>query len=81
MKIEIYGRPNCQWCTAAQNYLKRKGWEFSYHNLMAMEPNKSLDIINGSGMKTVPIVKVDNIYIGGYDQLEAYIQGVEQRAM
>lgn len=81
MKIEIYGRPNCQWCTAAVNFLKRRGWEYSYHNLVAMEPNKALDILNESGMKTVPIVKVDNIYIGGYDQLEAYINGVEQRKM
>jgi glutaredoxin len=81
MKIQIYGRPNCQWCMAATNFLDRRGWEYSYHNLIQMEPIEAKTILDESGMKTVPIVKVDDIYIGGYDQLEAYIHGIEQRGM
>lgn len=79
MEINIYGRPNCQWCMAAKMLLDRKGWKYTYHNLMQMEPIDAQGILNESGMRTVPIVKVDNIYIGGYDQLEAYIRGVENR--
>ena len=76
MNITIYGRPNCQWCDAAKNLLDRKGWEYTYHDLYSMHPNQALDIMAESGMKSVPMVKVDNIFIGGYDQLEAYIRGV-----
>lgn len=79
LDITIYGRPNCQWCVASQDLLARKGWKYTYHNLMEMEPYDAQLILNESGMRTAPIVKVDDIYIGGYDQLEAYIRGVENR--
>ncbi len=79
MNIIIFGRPNCQWCMAATNLLKLKGWKYTYHNLMEMEPYDAQHILNESGMRSVPIVRVDDIYIGGYDQLEAYINGVENR--
>lgn len=79
LNIVIYGRSNCQWCDAAKNLLDRKGWAYTYYNLMAMEPIDAQCIVNKSGMRTVPIVKVDDIYIGGYDQLEGYIRGVENR--
>lgn len=79
MQINIYGRPNCQWCMSATQLLDRKGWRYSYHDLYQMEPIEAKTVLDESGMKSVPIVKVDNIYIGGYDQLEAYIRGVENR--
>jgi glutaredoxin len=48
---------------------------------MEMDLQAAKNILDESGMQSIPIVKIDNIYIGGYDQLEAYINGVEQRAM
>lgn len=81
MVINIYGRPNCQWCTAATSLLDRKGWKYSYHNLFDMEPKQAQSVLDNSGMKTVPIVRIDDIYIGGFDQLESYIRGVEERQM
>lgn len=81
MEINIYGRPNCQWCDAAKDFLNRRGWNYTYRNLFAMAPTEAQSVITESGMKSVPIVKVGDIYIGGYDQLEAYIHGIEQRAM
>lgn len=79
MIINIYGRPNCQWCMAATMFLDRKGWKYTYHNMMEMEPREAQTILDESGMRTVPIVKIDNVYIGGYDALEGYIRGVEER--
>ena len=66
---------------ASTDFLKRRGWNYTYHNLMEMEPIEAKTILDESGMKSVPIVKIGDIYIGGYDQLEAYINGIEQRAM
>jgi glutaredoxin len=79
MRINIYGRPNCSGCEAAKTLLDRKGWDYTYHNMMEMKPYDAQHVLNESGMRSVPIVKVDDIYIGGYDQLEAYIRGVEER--
>jgi len=79
MQINIYGRPNCSWCAAATHLLDRKGWKYSYHNLFDMEPKQAQSVLDNSGMKTVPIIRIDDIYIGGFDQLEGYIRGVEQR--
>jgi len=81
LEINIYGRPNCQKCHASTDFLKRRGWNYTYHNLMEMDLQAAKNILDESGMQSIPIVKIDNIYIGGYDQLEAYINGVEQRAM
>jgi glutaredoxin len=79
MNIHIYGRPNCQWCTAATYLLDRKGFKYTYHNLFDMEPKLAQSVLDSSGMKTVPIIRIDDIYIGGFDQLEGYIRGVEER--
>lgn len=81
MQINIYGRHNCQWCVAAKEFLDRRGWKYTYHNLMQLEPKHAQLVLDNSGMRSVPIVQIDDIYIGGYDQLEAYINGVEQRKM
>lgn len=78
MSIKIFGRPNCQWCDAAKNLLDRKHINYTYIDLIDMPNENRTKVLAESGMKSVPIVKVDNIYIGGYDQLEAYIRGKEE---
>lgn len=85
MKIQIYGKTPCSYCDMAKSFLDRKGWQYEYTNLqsLAMSGEEGLKqantVLQESGMKTVPIVKIDNIYIGGYDQLVAYVEGVEKR--
>ena len=79
MQIKIYGRPNCQWCDAAKNLLDRKGYKYVYIDLIDMHPGNRSEVLEASGMRTVPIVKIDNMYIGGYDHLDGYIRGVEER--
>lgn len=78
MRIKIYGRPNCQWCDAAINLLNRKHIAFEYYNLFDLPFNEKQDVVAQSGMKTVPIVKVGDTFIGGFDQLDAYIHGKEK---
>ncbi len=80
-EIIIYGRPNCAHCIRATELMKIKKWPYQYVNLMELEPSQSFEIVRASGMKTFPMVKVDNVFIGGADQLEAYVRGKEQEAM
>lgn len=77
MRIRIYGRPNCSWCKAAKKFLDRKGYPYEYYDLFAMEPADAKVVIGFSGMTSVPIVQIDEIYIGGYNALEGYINGKE----
>jgi glutaredoxin 3 len=75
--ITIYGQPTCSKCRDAKALLERKNIDYTYHDLTEMEPAQARAVIELSGMRTVPIVKVDEIYIGGYDQLEKYLNGKE----
>ncbi len=79
MNITIYGKPDCSYCIAAQALLDAKGWKYTYHNLFSMEPNAARIILDQSHMRTVPIVKIDDTFIGGYESLAGYIRGVEER--
>jgi len=79
MEITIYGQPNCSGCTAAKTLLDVKGWKYTYHSLPSMEPNAARLVVDESHMRSVPIVKIDNTYIGGLNALEGYIRGVEER--
>lgn len=73
--ITIYGKNHCKWCEAARNLLDRKEISYDYIHLFEMDHNDYQNVIAQSGMKTVPIVKVGDRFIGGYDQLEAYVNG------
>jgi glutaredoxin len=65
------------WCEAAKNLLDRKKYEYIYIDLIDLPIGTRQDILSESGMRTVPIIKIDNIYIGGFDALEGYINGKE----
>ena len=78
INIKIYGKPNCQWCTAAISLLDRKKIAYEYHDLFEMKQVDARNVIDWSGMKTVPIIYIDNICIGGFDALDGYLRGKEQ---
>jgi len=80
MKIQIYGRSNCRFCDDAKALLDEKGIEYDYIDLVSMLLDHRREILRDSGMSTVPIVKVDEIYIGGYTQLEKYLAGLQPAA-
>lgn len=75
MEVKIYGRPNCQWCDAAKALVDRFNIPYVYIDLIDMTPERRATVLSESGMRTVPIVKVDDIYIGGFDALDGYLRG------
>jgi len=77
MKIQIYGSPTCKFCNDAKSLLDDKGIEYNYIDLKDVPLTYRQKILRDSGMSTVPIVKVDEIYIGGFTQLEKYINGLQ----
>ena len=71
--IEVYGRPNCNWCVAAKQLLNEKGINYRY---LSVGEDVGIDFIveNFPGVRTVPIVAVDGKRIGGYEELKQYLE-------
>lgn len=72
--IEIYGRPNCGYCTAAVNVCEDYHLKYTYNTI---ESSKQLEEIServGQELKTVPQIFWHNKYIGGYTELVREIE-------
>lgn len=81
----VYGKDNCPYCVAAVELLNSMGVAYEYKNAIEyieLEPLKTYKEAgrlktNNTGSITVPIIFENNFYIGGYDELYVYINGVD----
>ncbi|MBN9343611.1 MAG: glutaredoxin 3 [Caedibacter sp. 38-128] len=74
--IVIYSTRVCPYCTLAKNLLTRKGLTFT--EIDVSDPQDRLALIEKSGgRKTVPQIFINNIHIGGYDDLASFDQSGE----
>lgn len=73
MKIEIYSRPGCIYCTKAKDLLKRKGFVYTEYNIDGVTvTKKSIEERIGDGttkVNTIPQIFFDDKHIGGYVEL------------
>ena len=76
MKVTIYGREKCSWCSKAKNLVDKlfqsqtiDSYEYIDYQKENMSAN-DLSEIAGTQVKTVPIILIDDKYIGGYKELE-----------
>jgi len=72
MKIVIYSKNNCHFCTKAKELLTKLGLEYTEKK---MEDFSSVDAMLkdiGKKVKSMPQVKIDEQLIGGYNQLLEY---------
>ena len=89
MEIVVYGKkiPDpktgelrmCSYCAAAKHLLDDKGLSYTYYDI----DDDDIDIITlttktAPGAKTVPIVVIDNVWIGGHDKLVVHIREWEE---
>lgn len=71
MKIVIYSKNNCQFCTKAKHLIKTLGLEYEEKSLekdFDSDPSKMMEDI-GKPVRTMPQIKIDGQLIGGYNQL------------
>ena len=68
--IEMYLRPTCPYCRAAQELLGSKNQDWSEVDINA-EPDRRAEMIERSGRTTVPQIWIDGRHVGGYDDLSA----------
>ena len=67
----VYGKDDCPYCAKAKEELELRGIPFDYINLM--ESGKTAAEVTGRKVKTVPQIYVTGNYVGGYDELMAFL--------
>jgi glutaredoxin len=70
--IEIYGKPNCPFCVKAVNLCKMRQLEHTYKSLGTDYSREEL-LEWFPGARTVPQIKIRGENIGGYNDLEEYL--------
>ena len=77
MKIEIYTKDACPYCTQAKALMKSKGWEYTEHYIDANTRTVLLEELTtrlGTPPRTVPQIFIDDVGIGGYTELVKWTQ-------
>jgi glutaredoxin 3 len=67
-RIEIYSTDNCPWCDHAKSLLRTRGLDFEEIDISS-DQTRVLEMIERSGLRTVPQIFIDNLHIGGFDEL------------
>jgi len=66
--IEVYSTPNCPFCVSAKELLKSKN--LSFQEIDVSDDIDSLQkMVKLSGLRTVPQIFINNMSIGGFDEL------------
>jgi len=69
----ILGKDHCKYCTMAKDYLQKKGFEFSYHDVTLAPDLKKF--MKDCGLTSVPQVYLNGDLIGGYGDLIYVFEG------
>lgn len=64
--ITVFTTSTCAYCAMVKNYLTAKGKEFEVVNLED-HPEKREELFEKTGVMSVPITKVDDQYIIGWN--------------
>ncbi|MCB1970903.1 MAG: glutaredoxin 3 [Geminicoccaceae bacterium] len=70
-KVEIYTTPLCPYCISAKRLLSRKGVAFSEIDLWQSPGRRGEMLERAGGRHTVPQIFIDDVGIGGCDDLHA----------
>lgn len=69
MEIKLYTTSSCPFCVAAKNLLTSKSLKFTEIDLTS-DIELRLEISTKYNWRTVPMIIIDDKFIGGYDDLE-----------
>lgn len=75
MKIEIYSKENCSYCTKAKELMRFHGIKYTENSLNAGHTKEEIQERVGEEKKinVVPQIFVDGKYLGGYVELVEFI--------
>lgn len=70
----IFGKPACPYCDRAKQILSKYNIEYTYVDLSLDEAR--LKQFKEQGFRTVPIIYIDDQYIGGFNELQDHLMEV-----
>lgn len=69
-RVQMYASDWCPYCSRARRLLKSKGVAFEEIDI-DMRPEARAEMVARSGRDTVPQIFIDDVHIGGSDELLA----------
>ena len=79
--IELYTSPLCGYCHAAKRLLDAKGASFLEVDLSKSPERRAEMLARSNGRHTVPPIFIDDLHIGGCDELYAMDRSGKLAAM
>jgi len=70
-RVRLYTTPWCPYCVNAKRLLERDGVAYVDHDVSA-RPELRREIAQQTRWRTVPMIFVDDTFIGGYTELAAF---------
>ena len=67
MEVTIYSTPTCHFCQTAKEFFKENSVEYTEHDVAA-DDGKSQEMIDMTGQMGVPVIKVGDDVIIGFDE-------------
>ena len=71
----VYGKKNCPFCAMAKEELTLRGIPYEWVDLD--EIGKKASEVTGRDVKTVPQIYVEGQYVGSYDNLMKFLEGLD----
>jgi glutaredoxin 3 len=69
--VEIYTKIFCSYCARAKRLLGDKGVDFAEYDITLGGPKRAEMIQRAEGRTTVPQIFIDDVHVGGSDDLHA----------
>jgi len=70
-KIKMYTSAVCPYCMNAERLLKSKGIEDIDKIQIDTQPELRAEMMEKTGRRTVPQIYIDELHVGGFDDLRA----------
>ncbi len=70
-KITMYATAVCPYCVNAERLLKAKGVTDINKIRIDLQPEQRAEMMQKTGRRTVPQIYIDDLHVGGFDDLHA----------
>jgi glutaredoxin 3 len=68
-KVLMYSTATCPYCIRAEQLLKHKGVQEIEKIRVDIQPELRVAMMEKTGRRTVPQIYINDVYVGGYDDL------------
>jgi glutaredoxin 3 len=77
MRVIVYSTRYCGFCVRAEDLLKRRGIPYQKIDVTDDPEARAMLIERAGGRRTVPVIFIDGVPIGGYRELAALANSAE----